>query len=218
MSALSDKDIGKALKEGRLKIQPFQDEFLQPASYDLRVRRVLAPGRGILNPSEVTVMLRTGEWAEVESLEWLELPTDAMATFGLRSSIARRGIIAFGGPQVDPGYRGRLYVGLFNPSSETLSISAEEPLLTIQFFSLSTPASRPYGGQYNNLPGFPEEDVIRMTRMNTPTLADVVQSVGILERTVTELTSSVKGLRIEMSWVRNILLAILGATIVALFR
>jgi hypothetical protein len=80
------------------------------------------------------------------------------------------------------------------------------------------PPAEPIVGHTTICLGFPEEDVIRMTRMNTPTLADVVQSVGILERTVTELTGSVKGLRIEMSWVRNILLAILAATIASLFR
>jgi len=41
MSVLSDGEILQQLKKGKLIIEPFNEEFLQPASYDLRLEEIM---------------------------------------------------------------------------------------------------------------------------------------------------------------------------------
>ena len=201
MAMLSDVDIRTAIRDRLLKIEPFDEKRVEPASYDLQVGRVLLPGRGVVELTTAGISLRPNEWAEIETLERMELPNDVAANFGLRSSVARRGILAFGGPQVDPGYRGRLFVGLFNPSSEAFTVQPG-PLITVQFIRLEHAAARAYSGQYQGMDRFPEEDIVRLMNLRGPSLADVVHSVGVLENAVHELRTVVGALRDEMRGVR----------------
>src|SRR5213593_4362846 len=130
---LSDRNIRDMVDSGELRIQPFDPELLQPASYDCRVGRVLLAGKGVVDPKKERVILRTGDWAEIETLEELWIPNDIAVSYGLRSSLTRRGIDWFGGPQIDPGYHGRLFVSVFNPTSEALDIEPASPFCSLAF-------------------------------------------------------------------------------------
>lgn len=208
MSLMSDVEIKEALKAGEIDISPLEPKNLQPASYDLRVGRVLIAGKGIVDPERVPVILRTGEWAEIETLEIITLSPAIAANFGIRSSITRRGIDWFGGPQVDPGYSGKLYISMLNASNQTYRIEGHEPFCTIEFHHLGKPAETGYAGRYQGMRSFPEEDVERMIKMESRTLADVVDSVSVLEQTVKELRDGFKTLSADVKWVKIILLAI----------
>jgi|Deesub1362A_J573_1020465.scaffolds.fasta_scaffold03956_7 dCTP deaminase len=216
MSVLSDYEIKEFVKSGDIKIEPFEEANLEPASYDCRIGKVLVAGRGIVDPNKERVILRTGEWAEIITLERIELSTKLVASYGLRSSITRRGIDWFGGPQIDPGYKGRIVVSIFNASSETFEINYGEPFLTLVFHRLGKEASRGYEGRFQGLDDFPNEDVVRMMKLETPTLGDVVTAVGILENTVQKLTENVNRMANDISWVKNLLFAILIAIIIGL--
>jgi len=50
---LSDVEIRKEIASGELSIEPFQEESLEPASYDLHIGRVLLEGRGVFEPSSL---------------------------------------------------------------------------------------------------------------------------------------------------------------------
>ncbi len=213
---MSDVEIREALHSKEIIIKPFNDKFLEPASYDCCVRRVLLAGRGIVDPKTERIILRTGDWAEVESLEEFELSLGVASTIGIRSSVTRRGIDWFAGPQLDPGFNGRVYVSLFNPSSEPYEIRTDEPLFTVMFHKLGKPASRGYSGKYQDKKEFPEEDVERMVKMQAPTLADVVVSVGVLENTVEKLTKATEGMAKDIGWVKYLLTGILIALVVGL--
>ena len=212
---LADSEIRALIETKDIVIDPFDEENLEGASYDASVGRVLIAGRGIVNLRNERVVLRTGDWAEIESLERFELSTRVAATYGVRSSITRRGIDWFGGPQIDPGYRGRLFVSLFNPSSEPFDLIWGMPLVSLMFHRLAVDAT-PYSGRFQNLDQFPEEDVQRMLTMSAPTLADVVTSVGTLERTVEQLTRTTERMARDIRWVTWLLGAILIAMVVGL--
>lgn len=211
---LSDADIRSLLESKDIVIDPFDTALVRPASYDCRVGRVLLAGRGVVDPHKEKVVLRTGDWAEIETLEVIELSTKVAATYGLRSSITRRGIIWFGGPQIDPGYRGKIFTSVFNPTSEPFEIEPNYPFCSLIFFNLATEAKERYSGAFQGLTSFPEEDVVRMLKLQAPTLADVVVSVGVLERAVNELTESTRKMAIDIGWVRYLLTAILFAVVV----
>lgn len=212
---LADKEIRAAHQSGELQIEPFVDSRVQGASYDLSVGRVLVAGRGIVDPAKERVILRTGDWVEIESREKFELSTRIAATYGVRSSITRRGIDWFGGPQIDPGYKGRLFVSVFNPTTEPFEIVAGMPMFTMIFHRLNVDAEE-YSGSFQGQYQFPEEDVERMLKMSAPTLADVVMSVGVLENVVEELTRNMQGMARDVRWVTYLLGAILISLVVGL--
>ena len=212
---LADAEIRAAIASKELVIEPFDDNAVEPASYDLSVGRVLLAGRGIVDPRRDKVILRTGDWAEIETLERLELPTNIAATYGVRSSVTRRGIDWFGGPQIDPGYRGRLFVSLFNPTSQPFEVNWGEKFCTLMFHRLAVDAHE-YSGRFQGLDQFPEEDVERMVRMSAPTLADVVLSVGVLEQTVQKLTEATTTMARDIGWVKYLLGAILISLVVGI--
>jgi len=216
MTILSDSEISKAIQSGDIKISDFDKSRLEPASYDFKVGRILMAGKGIIDPQKEKFLLKTGEWAEIETLERIQLSDKLAATYGIRSSITRQGIIWFGGPQIDPGYGGRIFVSIFNPSSEPFELMYAESFCTVIFHRLGEKAQKPYSGKFQGYDRFPEEDVERMVKMRSPTLADVVTSVGILESTVKELTTQMKQMVTDMGWIKKLLFAILIAIVIGL--
>lgn len=211
---LTDTEINEATDNGSLRIDPFESKNLEPASYDIRAGRILIARRGIVNLRNEPVVLRHGDWAELESLEALELPLNIAATVGVRTSLTRRGLDWFGGPQIDPGYQGRIYISVFNASSTPIDITYGMTYATLVFYRLARNSSRTYSGQYQKQMTFPEEDVERMLKMEAYTLSDVIQSVGLLEQTVNKLTRTSEQMAIDIGWVKKLLFAILIALIV----
>lgn len=210
---LADAEIKELVESGVLKIKPFDARYVEPASYDIRAGRVLVAKRGIVDLMKEPVVLRHGDWAELESLESLELPPNIAATVGLRSSLTRRGLDWFGGPQIDPGYQGKIYTSVFNAAATPIEIIYGVPIATVIFYRLSKDAT-PYDGKYQRQFTFPEEDVERMLKMETHTLSDVITSVGLLEQTVERLTRTSEKMATDMEWVKRLLFAILIAIVV----
>ncbi len=213
---LCNSEIKKYIESEDINISPYEDDSLEPASYDLKIGRALVAGKGIIDPHKEKAIIRTGEWAEIESLEIIGLSQNIAATYGIRSSITRQGIIWFGGPQIDPGYKGKLFVSIFNPTSEPFEICFRDPFFTVMFYDFKEPASNVYDGKFQNSFQFPEEDVERMLKLKGPTLSDVVASVGILEKAVADLTRHTDKMSNNLSWIKTILIAILIAMVVAI--
>jgi dCTP deaminase len=214
VSMLTDSEIREIIDQQSLKIKPFEPKNVEPASYDLRAGRVLVARKGIVDLSREPVVVRHGDWAEIESLEVVELPLNIAATVGVRSSLTRRGLDWFSGPQIDPGYMGKIYISVFNASSMPMEIAYGMSFATMMFYRLARDASHAYSGKFQKQLTFPEEDVERMLKMEAYTLSDVIQSVGLLEKTVNSLTRTSERMATDISWVKRLLFAILIALIV----
>jgi len=213
---LTDTEIRESIDQGSLRIDPFKATNVEPASYDVRAGRVLVARRGIVNLRSEPVVLRHGDWAEIESMEVLEMPLNIAASVGLRSSLSRRGINGSAGPQIDPGYRGRVYISVFNASTLPFEINYEMTFATVIFHRLAQDSSHAYDGKFQGQMTFPEEDVERMLKMEAYTLSDVIHSVGLLEDTVGKLTKTTEKMSNDLGWVKNLLFAILIALIIGL--
>ncbi len=97
MSVLADRDIRTALQEGRIRIDPFDEDCLQPSSVDLHLDRDfrvfhnhryarIDPREEQQDLTEVTTIdgdepfiLHPGEFVLGQTLEWVELPDDLVA-------------------------------------------------------------------------------------------------------------------------------------------
>jgi dCTP deaminase len=213
---LTDSEIREAMEQQALQIKPFEPKRLEPASYDLRAGRVLVARRGIVDLSKEPVVLRHGDWAEIESLEMVELPLNIAATVGVRSSLTRRGLDWFSGPQIDPGYKGRIYISVFNASVAPIDVSYGMAFATLTFYRLSRDASRSYAGKFQKQMTFPEEDVERMLKTESHTFSDVATSVGLLEQTMDKLTRTSERTATDVGWVKKLLFATFIAILVGL--
>ncbi|WP_099210115.1 dCTP deaminase [Thermococcus henrietii] len=134
-------------------IEPFFEESLQPAGYDLHVGDEAYINGEILNVEELgAIVLPPKTYALVLTLERIKLPDDVMGDMKLRSSLAREGLIG-SFAWVDPGWDGKLTLGIYNASNEPVELSHGERFVQIAFIRLEGPAKNPYRGRYQGSAG-----------------------------------------------------------------
>lgn len=148
---LVDEEIEKAVSTGQIGLSDFSKECLQPASYDLRVGEegfLLSAGRVIDIQTEGPLEIQPGDFALIMTHEKLRLPTNMVGRFGLRSFYARKGLLATAGPQVDPGFEGKLVIGVVNFSSESVRMPYLTQFCTLELEKLPKHSLTSYQGPY----------------------------------------------------------------------
>jgi len=129
-------------------IEPFSDESLQPAGYDLRVGdEAYVNGKLINVRTEGKVVIPPKSYALILTLERVKLPDNVMGDMKLRSSLAREGLIG-SFAWVDPGWDGKLTLGIYNASDEPVKLAHGERFVQMAFVKLEGPAKNPYRGNY----------------------------------------------------------------------
>jgi len=123
---------------GSLALTPFERGCLNGGGYDLRLA--------------MEVVIPPGEHRLVATLERVELEDDIAGTLHLRSSLARKGIIA-SLALVDPGFRGQLTISLFNAGAEPFKMSRNDRFVQMVLHELSSKTHYVYGGKYQDSQG-----------------------------------------------------------------
>lgn len=154
MPVWSDVDFLAAVAAGRFSAEPWHPQDLTPNGLDLRVAHVLVPSVGAEPVSAGKAHVPPMTRFVVGTEAFLKMPRDAVGSLWLRSSYARRGVIASFG-KVDAGFHGNLTVGGFNSSSETVEIPIGDRFCQIVVEELCSPPQRAYGetGRYQNQSG-----------------------------------------------------------------
>ncbi len=128
-------------------VDPCKDTLLQPASYDLRLgSEILFLGKR--GSSGITDIRASGDRIHIDSfesilfstVEIIRLPNNIVGRFDLKIRKALRGLVLQVGPQVEPGYRGRLFGLIINTSGVPFPMQFEDDFLTIEFSYTSKPA------------------------------------------------------------------------------
>lgn len=196
---LSDAKIEELAKEKKL-ITPFYKDALQSASHDLRLsNKILVGPIPIEGKKGVTIDLRKvknrtykikpGQFVSAMSEETLTLPKDICGKFGVRSKYTRKGLMVFGGPQLDPGWRGKLIVSLFNVGPEPLPLKLGERFFTVEFHRLEG-VSEGYRGPYQDQFDFPGKDrnfIVRAGTSGIVEAAPIQKNMKILEKQIDSL-------------------------------
>ena len=164
VSVLSDATIVELVNTGRIRIDPWDENLVQPASVDLRLgdsfrvfhnHRASAidlrePPSGLTE--EVTIakdesfVIHPGEFCLGRTLEWVELPDDIVARIEGKSSIGRLGLIVHATAGFcDPGWQGTLTLELNNLTRVPIKLYPGLPIAQLSFMALDRPALRPYG-------------------------------------------------------------------------
>lgn len=164
LSVLSDGTILELVERGRIRIDPWEAELVQPASVDLRLGdsfrvfhnfRVSAidlrqPPSGLTEevvvPAQESFVIHPGEFCLGRTLEWVELPDDIVARIEGKSSLGRLGLIVHATAGFcDPGWRGTLTLELNNLTRVPIKLYPGLPIAQLSFMALDRPARRPYG-------------------------------------------------------------------------
>jgi dCTP deaminase len=203
---LTDTEIRRVTQSAELGLDPFEEASLQPASYDFRVgdSAFVSSGREMVDlPQRGVLVVEPGEFVVLESLETIDMSTTFAAQLGLRSEYARRGLLMLSGPQIDPGFKGKLVVRLVNLAPNSVALPYKAPFLTVQFFRLSEPVARPYSGPRQGQTGITDHDIQELTKTEALTLGGVVKTLGALAADVRELRGSVG----RLTWIMPLLVA-----------
>jgi dCTP deaminase len=163
-SVLSDGTILRLVEAGRITIDPWDPDRVQPASVDLRLGdsfRVFHNHRTTAidlrePPSNLTeevvvedgvpFVIHPGEFALGRTLEWVELPDDIVARIEGKSSLGRLGLIVHATAGfVDPGFSGTLTLEITNLTRVPIVLWPGKPIAQLSFMALDQAAERPYG-------------------------------------------------------------------------
>jgi len=212
---LADHQIIEAYKNSDLSIEPFIEKQVQPASYDLLVgeEAVITSSSGVIDVKKSGfIKLKPGDFAILISNEIVRLGPNYAARFGLRSSYARKGLIATTGPQIDPGFHGRLIVGITNLTPHEVSIAHLDKFLTIEFHKLEKAALHPYDGKYQKRMNLTSEEFEIVAQKAGVPLVKVMESVDSLKNEVHALSSSSK----TVAWVIGIGFTVMAVVMAAM--
>lgn len=218
---LSDQQILTAVEHGEIVIDPFAPPCLQPASYDARLgpEAYISKAEQKVNLGEHPLLtIRPGDFALVMSLERIQLPNNCAARIGIRSEFTRQGLVALQGPQIDPGFNGRLFTGLVNLSPNDIVMQYMDPFCTIEFYQLSEHVKKPYAGRFQSKMHIDSEDIQRLRASSGMTFSEVVDTLRSLSSNIGQLTASVHRLEVGGKWALGLMVPIVIALIGIMIR
>jgi dCTP deaminase len=161
---LSDRDIKAEVESGRIALEPYQPEMIQPSSIDVRLDRFFRLFDNhkypFIDPAEdqpelthlVEVdsnqpfILHPGEFVLGSTFELVSLPDDVAARLEGKSSLGRLGLLTHSTAGfIDPGFSGHVTLELSNVATLPIKLWPGMKIGQMCFFRLSSPAERPYG-------------------------------------------------------------------------
>ena len=163
---LSDRDLQAAIKAGRLALDPYEPELVQPSSIDVRLDRMFRVFNNVkythIDPSiqqdDLTTAIDTpdgepfelhpGEFVLGSTLEIVTLPDDLAARLEGKSSLGRLGLVTHSTAGfIDPGFSGHVTLELSNLANLPITLWPGMKIGQICVFELSSPADHPYGSE-----------------------------------------------------------------------
>ena len=129
---LNDKEIKELIKQGKLEIEPFDENEVTSNGYDME-----------LEDFEID----SKSFKLVRSAEKIKMPNDLIAIPLLRTTYAFQGLILSPGV-IDAGYEGHLKFSLTNMSGDIIKkshINEEKRTIHIIFLKMSGKSENPFG-------------------------------------------------------------------------
>ena len=123
------------LANERNLIKPFEKVHLKPAAYQLTVGNEYFVGGEYftLDGDDKTIVIRPFEVVVVKTHETICMPRYLIARWNIKVTLAYKGLLWVGGPQVDPGYVGHLFCPIYNLSNRDVTIKFRDEIAVIDF-------------------------------------------------------------------------------------
>jgi dCTP deaminase len=161
---LSDRDIRAEIDAGRIVIDPYIPDAVQPSSVDLHLDRRFRVFRNSRYPfidvreeqpdltelvevnGDDPFVLHPGEFVLGSTFERVALPNDIVARLDGKSSLGRLGLLIHSTAGfVDPGWEGNLTLELSNVANLPITLYDGMKIGQISFQRLSSPVEVGYG-------------------------------------------------------------------------
>ncbi len=161
---LSDATLRELLGSGRILLDPYDPELVQPASVDVRLGtefRVMRNSRlthidpfqpqdrlmdTVNVPDGEPFVLHPGEFALGHTAEVVGCPDDIVGVVNGKSSLGRLGIqVHATAGFIDPGFTGTVVLELSNVSNLPILLRPGMKIAQLVFQRLDRAAERPYG-------------------------------------------------------------------------
>jgi len=166
---LSDRDIKKAIQEGRITIDPFDEKYIQPASIDLHLGNeflvfdtkqnfIIDPKKPIDNMMKEIIIdgdspfvLHPGEFALGLIHETTGVGENLVGRLEGKSSVGRMGLlIHVTAGFLDPGNSLKMTLELHNTATLPILLYHKMPIAQMAFEELSSPCENPYSNKENS--------------------------------------------------------------------
>ena len=160
---LSDRDIRAEIERGRIGIDPFDPNCVQPASLDIRLdhrfrvfrsshhpyidlARPLDDFTELVEVGDAPFILHPNEFVLGSTRERIRLPDDLVSRVEGKSSLGRLGLLIHSTAGfIDPAWNGHITLELSNVNNLPITLYPGMRIGQLSFFRLSSPAERPYG-------------------------------------------------------------------------
>lgn len=168
---LSDKDITKAMKDGRLAFSPKIDkEQIGPASIDLK----LSNSFKIFNTKKISLLdvkkpvpaefseeisvkakehfiLHPNDFVIASTKEHITVGDDLVVRVEGKSSLARMGILVHTAGFIDPGFEGMITLEISNQSNVAVALYADMFICQVAMHQMTSSAQTPYNKRKKSL-------------------------------------------------------------------
>ncbi|MFC4062399.1 dCTP deaminase [Planomonospora corallina] len=163
---LSDRDILAEIESGRVGIDPFEPEMIQPSSVDVRLDRYfrvfenhryphIDPAaeqpdltRMVEPEGDEPFILHPGEFVLASTYEVISLPDDIASRLEGKSSLGRLGLLTHSTAGfIDPGFSGHVTLELSNVATLPIKLWPGMKIGQLCMFRLSSSAKHPYGSE-----------------------------------------------------------------------
>lgn len=161
---LSDRDIKKIIKDGKLAFKPqISDDQIGPASIDLKLSPIfkvfhiekhtlLDVKKGLPKEFTKNYAMKDGEYFVLHpngfvlasTIERIKVPDDLLVRVEGKSSLARMGILVHTAGFIDPGFEGTITLEISNQSNLAVTLYPKMYICQISIEQLSSPAEIPY--------------------------------------------------------------------------
>ncbi len=165
---LSDRDIRAVIDAGRVVLEPYDPEMVQPSSIDVRLDRLFRVFENhrypFIDPSidqpdltrlvdcgpDDPFVLHPGEFVLGATYERVTLPDDIAARLEGKSSLGRLGLLTHSTAGfIDPGFTGHITLELSNMATLPIMLWPGMKVGQLCFFRLSSASDHPYGSAVN---------------------------------------------------------------------
>lgn len=161
---LSDKDIKAEISANRVRLEPYDEVMVQPASVDIRLDRFfrtfenhryqfidprqeqLDMTRAVEVPANEPFVLHPGEFVLGSTFEVVTLPDDIAARVEGKSSLGRLGLLTHATAGfIDPGFSGHVTLELSNVANLPVTLWPGMKIGQLCFIKMSSASEHPYG-------------------------------------------------------------------------
>ena len=161
---LSDRDIKAEIAAGRIRLEPYDEVMVQPASVDIRLDRFFRTfenhryqfidprqeqpdlTRAVEVAPDEAFVLHPGEFVLGSTFEVVSLPEDVAARVEGKSSLGRLGLLTHATAGfIDPGFTGHVTLELSNVANLPVTLWPGMKIGQLCFIKMSSASEHPYG-------------------------------------------------------------------------